>query len=143
MADERTGMQILKGAGVTAKLHPSEEHLGWRLLEIEPGRVKAEFEGRPEFVNAAGVVQGGFVAAMLDDVMGAAALSTCEAGQTAMTLEMKTSFVRPAAPGKFVGEGKLAHRTKGVAFAEGELRDASGELVATGSATLRFVRVGG
>jgi uncharacterized protein (TIGR00369 family) len=140
MEDERTGIQILKDAGASAKLHPSEEHLGWRLLEIEPGSVKAEFEGRPEFVNAAGIVQGGFIAAMLDDVMGAAALSTAEAGQTAVTLEMKTSFVRPATPGKFVGEGELAHRTKSVAFAEGKLRDDSGELVATGTATLRFVR---
>lgn len=132
-------MQILKDAGVTAKLHPSEEHLGWRLLEIEPGRLKAEFASQPEFVNAAGVVQGGFVAAMLDDVMGAAAFSTAEAGQRIVTLEMKTNFVRPATPGKFVGEGTLAHRSKGVAFAEGELRDESGELVATGTTTLRFV----
>jgi uncharacterized protein (TIGR00369 family) len=141
MADERIGMQILRDAGLSAKLHPSERHLGWKLREVEPGRVKAEFASRPEFMNAAGVVQGGFIAAMLDDVMGAAALSTCEAGQTAVTLEIKTSFVRPAAPGKFVGEGKLAHRTKSVAFAEGALRDADGELVATGTATLRFVRV--
>lgn len=141
MADERTGIQILKDAGVSAKLHPSEEHLGWRLLEIEPGRVKAEFEGRPEFVNASGVVQGGFLAAMLDDVMGAAAFSTAEAGQFTATLEVKVSFLRPGRPGKFVGEGRLAHRTKSVAFAEGELRDAGGELVATGSTTLRFVSV--
>lgn len=141
MDDERTGMQILKDAGVSAKLHPSEKHLGWRLLELEPGRVRAEFEGRSEFVNAAGVVQGGFVAAMLDDVMGAAAFSTAEAGQYAVTLEMKTNFVRPATLGKFVGEGTLAYRSKGIAFADGELRDASGELVATGTATLRFVRV--
>lgn len=72
--------------------------------------------------------------------MGAAALSTAEAGQSAVTLEMKTSFVRPARPGKFVGEATLVHRTKSVAFAEGELRDESGELIATGSTTLRFVR---
>lgn len=76
LAEERTGLQILKDAGISAKLHPSEELLGWRLLDIEEGRVKAEFEGRADFVNATGVVHGGFLAAMLDDVMGAAAPSS-------------------------------------------------------------------
>lgn len=139
MADERTGLQILKDAGISAKLHPSEEHLGWRLLEVEVGRMKAEFFGRAEFVNPVGGVQGGFLAAMLDDVLGGAAFSAAEAGQNAVTLEIKVTFLRSGKPGKFVGEGRVVHRTKGVAFAEGELRDASGELVATGSATLRYV----
>lgn len=140
MSDRRTGMQILKDAGTAADLHPSEELLGWRLLQIEKGRVKAQFEGRPEFVNAARLVHGGLLAAMLDDVMGAAAFSAAEAGQFTVTLEIKVSYLQPARPGKFVGEGRLVHRSTSVAFTEGELRGADGELVATGSATLRYVR---
>jgi uncharacterized protein (TIGR00369 family) len=139
MTYERTGMQILKDAGVSAKLHPSEQLLGWRLLEIEEGRVKAEFEGRPEFLNPAGAVHGGLLAAMLDEVMGAAAFSTAEPGRHTVTLEIKVQYVRPGRPGKFTAEAKLVHRTKSIAFAEGELKDANGDLVATGSATLRYV----
>lgn len=140
MADQRTGMQILADAGRSADLHPSEELLGWRLLEIEEGRVRAEFAGRATFLNAAGVVHGGLLGAMLDDIMGAAAFSTAEPGQFTATLEMKVSHLRPGRPGRFLAEGRLVHRSKSVAFAEGELRDAEGELVATGSSTLRFVR---
>jgi acyl-coenzyme A thioesterase PaaI-like protein len=44
---------------------PSATHLGARFLEVDvkTGRVVIEFEARPEFVNPAGVVQGGFLAA--------------------------------------------------------------------------------
>ncbi len=38
------------------------------------GWAKMSFEARPEFLNPAGFVQGGFVTAMLDDSMGPAVM---------------------------------------------------------------------
>ena len=49
--------------------------LGWRVLEAEPGRIRVTFQGKPDFYNPVGLVQGGILAAMLDGVMGAAAVS--------------------------------------------------------------------
>ena len=51
---------------------PCAEPLGRRLVahDEERGWIKFEFEGRPEFMNPAGRVQGGLLTARLDDTMG-------------------------------------------------------------------------
>src|SRR3954452_8131792 len=45
-------------------------------IDSERGTVEVKFEARPEFLNPAGNVQGGFLAAMLDDTMGPALAAT-------------------------------------------------------------------
>ena len=64
---------------------------------------------------------------------------TLEPGQIAPTLELKVSFLRPAKLGPLVGRGRVAHKTRSVAFLEGELLNLAGEVVATASATARIV----
>jgi uncharacterized protein (TIGR00369 family) len=58
-------------------------------------------------------------------------------GMTAVapTLEMKTSFFRPAQPGKLKGVGKVVRWGRQVAFTEGELYDAEGRLLAKATGT--------
>src|SRR5262245_33786752 len=61
-------------------LPPCGTTLGWHVLEMRPdeGWIKIGFEGRPEFCNPAGYVQGGFLSAMLDDTMGPAVVAMTE-----------------------------------------------------------------
>jgi uncharacterized protein (TIGR00369 family) len=88
-----------------------------------------------------GNVQGGFVAAMLDDTLGPALATTFSAQEFGPTLELKVNFVRSAKPGIFIGTGSVVHRGNSVAFLQGELRDAEDELVATATSTVRLIRV--
>jgi uncharacterized protein (TIGR00369 family) len=122
---------------------PAAKLLGWKVLEAKPGsgRIRVQFEATPEFTNPLGNVQGGFLAAMLDDTLGPALATTFAAQEFAPTLEMKVNFVRPAKPGTLVGEGWVVHRGASVAFLQGELRDSEGHLVATATATARMVQV--
>lgn len=55
-----------------AALPPAAETLGWKLVSVDPaqGTIEVTFEASERFVNPAGVVQGGFLAAMLDDTLG-------------------------------------------------------------------------
>ncbi len=53
----------------------------------------------------------------------------------APTLEMKTSFFRPAMPGPLRGVGRVVRWGKTVAFTEGELYDAEGRLLAKATGT--------
>jgi uncharacterized protein (TIGR00369 family) len=48
---------------------------------------------------------------------------------------MKTSFFRPAMPGKLRGVGKVVRWGKTIAFTEGELYDAEGRLLAKATGT--------
>ncbi len=77
---------------------------------------------------------------MLDDTMSPALVATLPAGEFAPTLELKISFLRPAAPGRITGTGRVVHRGGNVAVLAGELRDEAGQLLATGTATARIIR---
>ena len=123
---------------------PAARTLGWKLEDVDPsaGTIRIAFEARPEFLNPIGNVQGGFLAAMLDDTLGPALVATLEPTQFAPTVELKVNFLRPARPGTLVGTGRVVHRGGTIAFLEGDLRDAEGTVVATATATARVVRTG-
>ena len=116
--------------------------LGMRPLSAEPGHVRMEFTASEQFLNPAGVVQGGFITAMLDDTMGPAAVAQLGPGYFAPTLELKVSFLRPAGPGRLVGDGRVVHVGRSIAFLEGTLADEDGNVVATATATARVVKLG-
>ena len=116
--------------------------LGMRPLFAEPGHVQMEFTATEQFLNPAGVVQGGFITAMLDDTMGPAAVAQLGPGHFAPTLELKVSFLRPVGPGRLIGDGRVVHMGKSVAFLEGSLADEQGNVVATSTATARIVKIG-
>lgn len=121
---------------------PAAALLGFQLLEVDPeqGTLRAQFEATPQFLNPAGNVQGGFLAAMLDDTMGPALMATLPPGHFAPTLELKVSFLRPANVGPLLAEGRVVSKGSSIAFLSGELRAPDGELVATATATARIVR---
>jgi molybdopterin converting factor subunit 1 len=116
--------------------------LGMRPLAAEPGHVRMEFTASEQFLNPAGVVQGGFLTAMLDDTMGPAAVAQLGPGYFAPTLELKVSFLRPVGPGRLIGDGRVVHMGRSIAFLEGSLADEEGNLVATATATARVVKLG-
>jgi uncharacterized protein (TIGR00369 family) len=124
---------------------PAAKTLGWQLVDIDPdqGTIEVAFTASPDFLNPMGNIQGGFLAAMLDDTLGPALVATLEPDQFAPTLELKVNFLRPAQPGRLVGRGRVVHRARSVAFLEGSLSDEAGDLVATATATARIIRQAG
>ena len=119
---------------------PAAVTLGKKVIELDPARgyIRASYEAGENFVNRGGRIYGGFLAAMLDGLCGhAVRLTHREPGTPQVTLELKTSFVGRADKGTLIGEGWVRHRGKSIAFAEAELRDKAGELVAKASATFK------
>jgi uncharacterized protein (TIGR00369 family) len=121
---------------------PAATTLGWELIDVDPdaGTIEVGFTASHAFLNPAGVVQGGFLSAMLDDTMGPALVATLGPGEFAPTLDLHVQFLRPALPGRLVGRGRVVSRGGTVAFLAGELSDSDGNLVALASATARIVR---
>jgi uncharacterized protein (TIGR00369 family) len=112
------------------------ETLGIVFTAIDPeaGTIEVEFQARPEFTNPAGNIQGGFLAAMLDDTMGPALAATLAAGQFAPTLNLNISFERAAKVGVVVGKGRVLKRGKDVCYLAAELYQ-DGERIASATAT--------
>jgi len=138
-----TGLDILRAASEgSVEAPPAASLLGWKALNLEPGDVRIQYTARPEFCNPHGAIQGGFLAAMLDDAMGPALFTTLGADQFAPTIEMKVNFVRTARPGLINAEGSAVQKTSSIAFLEGNLTTADGELIATATATARIFAAG-
>ena len=116
---------------------PAALLLGWQLLDIDPeaGTIEVSFNATEQFLNPAGHVQGGFVAAMLDDTLGPALVAMLGDGQWAPTIELHVQFLSPARPGALRGRGRVVRRGRDIAFLAGELLNASGDVVATATAT--------
>jgi uncharacterized protein (TIGR00369 family) len=143
MTGERTG-HFWDAVEGRAPMPAAATTLGWSLVhaDTERGEIEVSFEASEQFLNPAGTVQGGFLAAMLDDTMGPALAATLGPGRYGATLELKVSFLRPARPGRLVGRGRVVHSGATIAFLAGELLDDSGQVVAVGSATTRILRTG-
>lgn len=120
---------------------PCAKLLGWRLLDARPedGWIKLGFEGKPEFCNPAGFVQGGLLSAMLDDTMGPAVLVMSGGRLYTTTISMTVNFLAPARPGPIVAEARVTQLGKTIAFVESKLMAEDGTLLATASATERLL----
>lgn len=124
-------------------LPPASKLLGWTLrdVDIEAGTIEIGFTADERFTNPSGTVQGGFLAAMLDDTQGPALFAMTDGAVYAPTIDFHISFLKPARPGAFVGRGRVVNAGKTIVFTEAELFDAAGDLVARGSFTNRAMTV--
>jgi uncharacterized protein (TIGR00369 family) len=110
--------------------------LGLEFVEIdgERGTIETRFEAVESFLNPAGNVQGGFLAAMLDDTMGTALSATLEAGQFAPTVNLNVQYHRPAVLGPLKGLGRVVMRGREVCHGSAELWQ-NDKIVATATGT--------
>jgi uncharacterized protein (TIGR00369 family) len=120
---------------------PSSKLLGWHLLDARPseGWIRIGFEGKQEFCNPAGFIQGGLLSAMLDDTMGPAVFVMTDGKRYTATITMTVNFLAPARPGPIVGEATVTQLGKTIAFVEGRLIADGGTLLATATASARLV----
>ncbi len=109
-------------------------------MDPEAGTIEVAFTATDQFLNPVGVIQGGFLAAMLDDTLGPALVATLGPGEFAPTTDLHVQFLRPARPGRLTGHGRVLRRGKDVAFLAGELRNEQGAIVAVASATAQIRR---
>ncbi|TDP47117.1 PaaI family thioesterase [Zavarzinia compransoris] len=118
-------------------------HLGFAPVGFDPARreLQATFEGRPEFLNPRGVVQGGFLAAMLDDVMAVALILATESRFTPPTLELKVSYFEPVPPGTIRALGRVLRLGRSITFLEGDLVGDDGRLLVRASATGKLLAI--
>jgi uncharacterized protein (TIGR00369 family) len=119
---------------------PAAGTLGWELVNVDPeqGTIEVAFQAGEQFTNPIGVIQGGFLAAMLDDTLGPALVASLPPGQFAPTLDLHVQFLRPARPGRLLGRGRVVRRGKEICFLAGELVDSEGKTVAVATSTVRI-----
>jgi acyl-coenzyme A thioesterase 13 len=110
---------------------PFHKLIGARCIERGGGRARYALDLGPDHLNRRGVAHGGVVGALLDMALGTAVVAAIEPQEWCGTMMLTIQFREPVFPGAITVEGRMARRGRTAAFAEGEIRDAQGRLLAT------------
>ena len=120
---------------------PMARLIGFRLGIAEPGRIVMELEPHESLENTIGLLHGATAAALLDTAMGCAISTMLPAGQGSVTLDLKLTYLRPLSvrSGTISAEGKLVKLGRQASYAEGFVRDGTGNLAVHATATFSMV----
>jgi len=108
-------------------------------LDLANSRVTMDFESTEAHCHSGFVVQGGFVAGMLDSAMSMAVIAHTDFELGPASLELKVSYLKTTTKGVNRAVGWVVQAGKTVAFVEGELYNSEGDLLARASSTARLV----
>ena len=134
--------QIFLDAGLTS-ISKSSITLGFQLLElnVKAGTARVQFEGKPEFANPTGYIQGGMQSAMLDDVMGMIGMLKVGPKAMASTIDLHVHFLRPVRQGKIEVIARITNKGPTVMFAQADLYDCRGKVSAKATCALAITPV--
>ncbi len=105
------------------------------ITEVGDGWAKGEMEITDRSMNPLGIVHGGVMCTMMDQVTGAAA---CSRGSTCRTVNCEVRFMAPGVAGKLYAYAEAIRMGGRMAVIRAEVRDDDGVLCAEGTYTLRL-----
>lgn len=124
----------------TVDLSVAGRHVGYISSMPEDMTGVCALEIGPQHLNRLGVLHGGFVALLLDNGCGLAVRNGLQGtGASTVTISLTTNFIAAARSGRVVATGRVVGGGRSVKFASSELRDESGQLLATASGTFRVL----
>jgi uncharacterized protein (TIGR00369 family) len=111
------------------------ETVGARVAEVEAGHAVIELDVHAGHRHEGGVVQGGIITQIADAAMGMALMTRQEDGMSNTTMELKINFLRPVVDGRLRAVGRVVEMRRTLLFAEADVLDERGRLVARASST--------
>jgi uncharacterized protein (TIGR00369 family) len=113
---------------------------GIELVRVEPGEVEVALRASDDHLNLLGTVHGGVLAALADSAMGLALRTRLREGTTQVTAQMNVHYLAPGRPGRIAGVGRAVKADGQTGYAEADILDERGTLLARASATFIVVR---
>jgi uncharacterized protein (TIGR00369 family) len=116
---------------------PIGDTLGFRVTEVESGRIVLLGTPDPRSYNLIGTVHGGWAASILDSAMALATLSCLDEKTAFTTLDIRINYLRPLTIdlGEVRAEGRVIQGGRKMSYCEAKLADSSGKLLAHGTGT--------
>jgi uncharacterized protein (TIGR00369 family) len=139
MDDRATTLNDLRRRMAASAFHSS---MGIDVLEASEGAVRLVLDARDDQRNLQGSVHGGVLATLADTAMGLAIRSAIEPERRHATIELSVRYLRPASPGRLEALGRTIRVGSSIAFAEADVTDPDGTLVARAQATFSIGAAG-
>ena len=108
---------------------------------IADGEASFTCEPHESHYNPIGMVHGGLVCTLLDSALGCAVHTQLPAGVGYTSIEIKVSYLRAVTPasGTLTAHAQVTKPGRRVAFADGDVRDAAGAIIATASGSCLII----
>ena len=121
---------------------PALATLGGTLVSFdeETGIAEMHFSADSSLCHSGDIVQGGFLAGMLDAAMAHAVFASLKSQVIVATLEIKVSYLEIARAGPIVARGWIRRKGKTISFLEAELYADDGTLLSKASSTARIIQ---
>lgn len=115
--------------------------LGWRMIAIDAkkGEIELGFDGKAEFANPAGIIQGGMVAAMIDDAMASIVIAHYGMKKMPSTIDLHVHYLRPVRIGPVTVKARITERGRATVFVEAELFEARGKRAAKATSACALI----
>ncbi|AZR82229.1 MULTISPECIES: PaaI family thioesterase [Piscirickettsiaceae] len=118
---------------------PFLEHIGAELKSYATGTAEVELHVEPYHLQHMGFVHGGVISTLMDNTGWYAAVSSLDEGFTAVTMEIKINYLKPASGKHLLASAEVKRQGKKVAFVTIELHD-EGKLVAYATGTYAILK---
>ena len=117
--------------------HFGNDH-NFQLTIVSPGEIIYTMEVLKKHLATPTAAHGGVIAAMMDGVIGVAALSAVASdNKVVSTIEFKINYFKPALLGdQLTGTGIVEHHGKRIIHASGEIKNQKGDIIAKAIGTL-------
>ena len=119
---------------------PSARWMGMDLIKHDAGRMftKVSFEPNDDMINFGGVIQGGFLGAMMDDAMGFNTFISLGMKFAMATIDLHTQFLKAVPFGPITCEAEVTKAGKSIVFAEAKLFIGDDDLAARATSSLKL-----
>ncbi|HTS80394.1 MAG TPA: PaaI family thioesterase [Myxococcaceae bacterium] len=102
---------------------------GYRVEEVGPGRARILLPFQAGFERPGGVLQGGCAMTLADVAFWIAGMTVTGEDPSALTLQMSSSFLRPAKLGDLRSEARILRSGRRILYGEASVMDAAGALL--------------
>ena len=111
------------------------QYLGIESLGMKDGAFVLELELEERHMSMAARAHGGVLFSMLDTALGRAVIAELPPGRGRATVELKINYFRPVQRGRIRASGRCVQRTRSLAYAEGEIVNEEGRMLARATGT--------
>ena len=112
----------------------------WRAVRIQDGQAEMTWTPTPDMANPFGSVHGGIIATVIDEVTGAAVISSIEAG-SAPTVSLNIEYLHPIPiGGTYTAVGEIVRMGRAMAIADARILNEEGKVLARGTCICQIPR---
>ncbi|NLD82439.1 MAG: PaaI family thioesterase [Smithella sp.] len=121
-------------------LNPYLNYFGITLKDLGQGYACFQMPVRPEYLQGAGIMQGGLIVALADEAIAHAMMTQLNPEEDLTTIELKSNFLSSVAEGKLIAEAHVFKKGRSLMIGDCVVKNETGKSVCRVSATFLLLK---